>query len=343
MLHKKHVLRKKSIKRPAMTTSPFSGWLLFFYTVPAKPVNNRMKIWRRLNRSGAIQFKGSAYLLPACEDHREFFNWLVEEVHALSGEAAVVRTEHIESMQDAELIALFKTHREEAYEPCSQALADLNMTIESIHNAGGTAAATFKRQFQKAWGDFQRVNELDFFGSPRGKTLRKGFKKLRNRLESFDTNKQNRDLVIPRRDKAAHQGKTWSTRPCPFVDRMATAWLIATYIDPKAQFHFVQEEETSTLPADAITFDLPGATLTHVGDLCTYEVTAISFGLEGKSIEHIGRIVHDLDLKDNKHGCSEGKGLEDILRGIQKTAASDLEQLAKGMEIFALLHASLET
>ena len=52
---------KQPVNREA---NPYSGWLLFIYKVPSKPVNKRMKIWRKLIKAGAIQFKGAAYLLP---------------------------------------------------------------------------------------------------------------------------------------------------------------------------------------------------------------------------------------------------------------------------------------
>ena len=39
-------------------------------------------------------------------------------------------------------------------------------------------------------------------------------------------------------DPRAYQGRVWVTRPRPGVDRMATAWLIRTYIDPNATFVF---------------------------------------------------------------------------------------------------------
>jgi DNA-binding transcriptional regulator PaaX len=53
-----------------------SKWLLFFYTVPAKPGNLRMKVWRRLIKMGAASLKGSVYILPYSEDHLETLHWL---------------------------------------------------------------------------------------------------------------------------------------------------------------------------------------------------------------------------------------------------------------------------
>ena len=75
-------------------------WLLFFYSLPSKPVGNRMKIWRKLSRIGAVPFKGSVYVLPDNEDHLEYFQWLVSEVITRGGDGAFARVKQIESMKE---------------------------------------------------------------------------------------------------------------------------------------------------------------------------------------------------------------------------------------------------
>ena len=88
------------------------GWLLFFYSVPSKPVSNRMKIWRRLSKAGAVQIKGAVYILPMSEEHYELFQWLVAEVASMRGEADFTRVEAIDSMKDQEIINAFNGHKE---------------------------------------------------------------------------------------------------------------------------------------------------------------------------------------------------------------------------------------
>jgi hypothetical protein len=60
------------MNRSINTTGSEKGWLLFFYSVPSKPVSSRMKIWRRLAKAGAVQLKGAVYILPHSEEHYEF-------------------------------------------------------------------------------------------------------------------------------------------------------------------------------------------------------------------------------------------------------------------------------
>jgi hypothetical protein len=63
--------------------TPAQEWLLIFYSVPSHPVSNRMKIWRKLAKAGAVQLKGAIYILPATEEHEEFFQWLIGEVKSM--------------------------------------------------------------------------------------------------------------------------------------------------------------------------------------------------------------------------------------------------------------------
>ncbi|MDP3481269.1 MAG: hypothetical protein Q8R88_15990, partial [Desulfoprunum sp.] len=75
-------------------------WLLFFYTIPAIPVNSRVKIWRKLLKAGAVQLKGRVYILPCSDEHREALQWLLAELPAMRGEGLLVKTGSIEPLQD---------------------------------------------------------------------------------------------------------------------------------------------------------------------------------------------------------------------------------------------------
>lgn len=104
-------------------------WLLFFYSVPSKPVSSRMKIWRMLVKAGAVPFKGSAYMLPASDDHYELFQWLVSSVTTMQGEAAFVKVAGIETMKEAEIVALFDQQREKDYLDLSSRLDDFENRV----------------------------------------------------------------------------------------------------------------------------------------------------------------------------------------------------------------------
>src|SRR4029453_2389212 len=73
----------------------------------------------------------------------------------------------------------------------------------------------------------------------------------------------------PRFDRKDYQGRVWVTRPRPGVDRLACAWLISHFIDPRATFAFIVD------PTDvphAVPFDMYGTGFAHEGEMCTFEV-----------------------------------------------------------------------
>jgi hypothetical protein len=53
----------------------------------------------------------------------------------------------------------------------------------------------------------------------------------------------------------------WATRRHCHVDRTACAWLVARFIDPDAEFVFVDDPDE--VPADATPFDMRGVEFGH--------------------------------------------------------------------------------
>ena len=133
------------------------------------------------------------------------------------------------------------------------------------------------------------------------------------------------------------QSKTWVTRPRPGIDRMASAWLIRSFIDPAAKFVFADKAEAKR---DAVPFDMYGAGFSHEGNNCTFETLARKFRVAGPAIEHIGEIVHNLDLKDEKYQVPEDAVVGRLVEGLREVHADDGELLERGMEMFEALYRS---
>ena len=326
--------------QPHIDEKPLS-WLLFFYSVPSKPVSNRMKVWRKLMKAGAAQLKGSVYILPDTEEHYEILQWLVSEISGMKGEGAFVRTEKIETMKNSEIITLFSEQRGSDYRETRKSLDDLERRLGSIQK--GAMVQNMKaisKQFDKLVKEYDGTVAVDFFHSNEGKRLVERIVYLKSQimvLSSAEAKKENR---IQTMDIAKYQGRLWVTRRKPFIDRMASAWLIRKFIDSKAVFGFIDEKEIDALDKNSSAFDIRGGEFTHSGDMCTFEVLTKAFGLKGKILRKMSEIVHDLDMRDDKYKASEAKGLEDILSGIRKSAKDDAEALKKGMAVFEMLYVS---
>ena len=135
-------------------------------------------------------------------------------------------------------------------------------------------------------------------------------------------------VIVPKSVKD-YQGKIWVTRRNPFVDRMASAWLIKRFVDKEAVFQFMEEKEMANLDNNMVLFDVRGGEFTHVGDMCTFEMILKSFGLKDKGLKKVAELIHEIDLKDGKYESPEAKGIEEILTGIRKVGENDTEILEK--------------
>lgn len=316
-------------------------WLLIFYSVPSHPVSSRMKIWRKLVRSGAVQLKGAVYVIPATDEHQEFFQWLIGEVRSLGGDGAFFRSSAIETMSEEEVRELFLNQISEEYRGLNKAVAALEQKIQSIRK--GTKLqdkARLTEELAKAAKSFNDIQKRDFFSSTTGNAMGKRLQQLQSGLKRLDKDSPGERATISPKCAEKYQGRTWITRKKPFVDRMASAWLIKRFIDTKATFKFIEEREMNASGAHTTAFDLRNSEFTHVGDLCTFEVLVKAFSIKDKAVKQMAELVHDLDVKDEKYGNTGTAGVEDILTGIRKTGKNDLDTLEKGMAVFEMLYQS---
>ena len=97
-------------------------WLLLLYSLPTHRNTERVTVWRRFKKIGALQLTTSTYLLPDQPAHHEHFQWLAKQIRDCGGDATLVRAQEIESLPNAELIRLFDTARGKEYGELSKNL-----------------------------------------------------------------------------------------------------------------------------------------------------------------------------------------------------------------------------
>jgi hypothetical protein len=302
-------------------------WLLMFYSMPSKPERNRLRIYRRLQKEGTLSLKDGVHLLPYSDDRYELFQWLSQEVKTLDGEMNFVTIEKIQGLENSEIVRAFNNQAQESYTQIEEKITSFRIDKNKEHESRAT--------LKKIITDFEALHAIDFFDSTKGISLKKALQEIQT---SFEPTTQK--SIIPLCNRADFQQKTWQTRPKPFVDRMASAWLIRTFIDPNAQFVFASTiDETKK---DVITYDMDRATFTHVGDLCTFEVLLHSFGLDDVGVRQIANIIHNLDLNDEKYSTPQADGIKLILNAIRNSGCDDNDKLKKSDEIFEYLYQTLK-
>jgi hypothetical protein len=299
------------------------SWLLLLFRLPATHKTARVALWRKLQKSGAIQIKTSTYLLPDRPTQHELFQWLAKQVVDYGGDSTLIRAQQIEGLPDAKIVALFNGARDEDY----AALAEQARKLFPARPK--TAGKKFAAELEKLRKEFRNISEVDFFAAPKAHVA----ESLLERLEKAGGSKL---APVTRLKASQFQRRTWVTRPRPEIDRVACVWLIREFIDPKATFKFAAEPESTAIP-----FDYAHGEFSHHGEDCTFETFLARFGIADKAARKIGEMVHDADLEDEKFQRSEGIGLDRVFKGWAKRGMADEEILARGAACLDGLYAFL--
>ncbi len=303
------------------------SWLLLLYGLPTKRNAERVSLWRKLKKFGAVQLKSSAYVLPDNPVNYERFQWLSKQIQDAGGGATLIRVAQIEGMPDERIVQMFMEARAEEYKEL--VAAGREVLIRSKKGKSQTLAG----ELEKLQRRFDEIREVDYFKSPSAHDAHMLLQQIGERLAPKDA-----AAGPPKLDAARFKGKIWLTRPRPGIDRAASAWLIQKFIDPKARFIFGAQpaKRGGTLP-----FDMLDAEFSHRGDDCTFETLVKRFGITDRAVSQMAEMVHDADLEDGKFRRGECIGINAVLSGWARTGMSDAELLAKGVECFEGLYESL--
>lgn len=313
---------KGRTRRGPSTAGGREPWLVLMHQIPPKPAYLRVKIGRRLESVGAVAIKNSVYVLPNRETSREDFQWLANEITAAKGSVWLTSSAFMDGMDDKDIQALFDSDRTARY----RAIADDAKAARRGRRSRDEDArdvAAFKRRLDA-------VIAVDFFDAKGRADAEAAVAALQRPVPP---------AAGARRERGAYTGRTWVTRRGVYVDRIASAWLIRRFIDPRARFVFVDPAGYS--PKDGeLRFDMFHAEFTHEGDACTFEVLCKTFGLRDAGLVALSRIVHDLDCKDDKFGLEETSGVGRLVDGITRAHGGDEARVIAGAEMFNLLYAA---
>lgn len=124
----------------------------------------------------------------------------------------------------------------------------------------------------------------------------------------------------------------WATRRHCHVDRAACAWLIRRFLEPDAEFVFVDDPDE--VPTDATPFDMQGVELGHHGGDCSFEAFLRRYELDDPVLWEIARIVHEADLADERYDAPEAPGVDVLLRGLSMIHDDDEDLLVLTAPLF---------
>ncbi len=300
-----------------MKKNPDSAWLILVHQLPPTPAYLRVKVARRLHGIGAIAMKSTVYALPSNDQTLEDFQWLRREITDCGGEATIMEARFIEGFSAHDAASASNAARNAEYaavaEDAQRALKDLKGPVDVA-----ACVATLRKRLGEIQG-------RDWLGA-RGLERAANAVKALERKAGSGARRSKSPKTLPLDE---YQGRTWVTRSGVYVDRIASAWLVARFIDARAKFRFVASRNPR-LEKGELGFDMFEAAFTHEGESCTFEVLLTRFGLEEGALLRIAGIVHDLDIKDGKFDHAETAGAATLFSGIALKYKKDEQRLEQG-------------
>jgi len=133
----------------------------------------------------------------------------------------------------------------------------------------------------------------------------------------------------------------WVTREHPKTDRVACPWLIRKFIDPEAEIVYLPRDEVLAYAEreGATSFDAPGATYTHRGPKCSFEVLVDEFKIADPAVALMARVIHGADVSEDVGETPESAGLLAIADGFALLDVDDQTQLALELPVYDALYA----
>ena len=132
----------------------------------------------------------------------------------------------------------------------------------------------------------------------------------------------------------------WITRERPKIDRIACPWLIARFIDKNPEFLYVPADQVLNVAMDtgAVPYDVPGAEMSHVGELCSFDAFVRKYELKEPALQRRAAIVRGADTS-RLDLTPESAGLYAISPGLSRNFSDDHEMLRHGLVIYDALYA----
>jgi hypothetical protein len=297
-------------------------WLILVHRIPPRPLYLRAKIRQRLAAAGAVAVKNAVYLLPQGAEALEDLQWIAQEIVAGGGDAHLFDGDFVDGVAGDSAIAQFRQTRNDDYEALA---ADARAAMK---------AADLVAAYARLARRLDEIRRIDFFRASGRAAAEKAVAAIEARLK-----KDRKEETQMLKANPELRGKTWVTRPGIHIDRLASAWFIRRFIDPKARFRF--DDAKAAKRDGEIRFDMVGGDFTHEEDRCTFETLVRRIGLPDKGVRAIAEIVHDLDLKEAKFDRPETAGVRTMVEGLIGRFQSDAERIERALPLFDDLHEAL--
>ena len=135
-----------------------TSWLLLLFSLPANRNTERVAVWRRLKKMGAVQIKTSTYLLPDEAAQYEQFQWLAQQIRDYGGDSTLVRAQEIEGLTSEKAVAMFNEARARDYVELRRSLQSF---IGRRKKMDAEEAAAGLKRLTRQFREIRAVEEID--------------------------------------------------------------------------------------------------------------------------------------------------------------------------------------
>ena len=298
-------------------------------SLPTRNSTLRMRVWRALKESGCGVLRDGVYLLPAAAADAAALERLAAEIQSHGGFAMTLEVKPRNGELGPRMQGLFDRTAEYA-----ALVGRISETRASLARLGPRRGLTAVRRVEQAMSKLART---DFYPGQTKLQAAAALAGLKARYEELFARGEPRSSQrgLRQADRVRYQKRVWATRKAPWVDRLASAWLVKRFIDRDARFLWLVRP--SECPKKAVGFDFDGAVFTHVKNRVTFEVLLSAFGLDNDpALAAIGAAVHFLDIGGIP--APDAKGLETMLKGAKEQTRSDDALLAAAMRTLDMLY-----
>ena len=302
-----------------MTGEDAPAWTALIAANLPSETAKRVRANRRLRQTGALAVRPGVYALPDSPQARAALESVARELASLRASAMACRVSWLDPADEERLRTRFEGELRRGREQLLEHIGALERAV-----ASGSGLNAAKRRTA-------------------GARLARMQKRLGRMTPGGTATSHRAPIELPERpsraskDPAFH-GRTWVTRKGVLVDRIASAWLIRRFIDPRAGFLFIDPKDAP--PEGALRFDMAGAEFGHEGERCTFEVLVDRFGAGDPALRLLAEVVHDLDLKDGRYGREEAAGVARVIAGLATAVPDDGQRVRQGQWLFDCLYAS---
>ena len=309
-----------------------SLWLLLIISLPSNRATPRMRVWRALKTLGAGVLRDGVYVLPQTAMATAAFEQQAQEIKKAGGVAHLLAVECLNDQEHLMFLSLFDRT------PEYTALRDALLKLQKLFKSKKTLK-DMSRKLKRRRRDFAAITAMDYFPGEAKTQVEYTLTELERALENTLAPNEPRAIIgtVQKLNKGDYQRRTWATRAHPWVDRIASAWLIHRFIDRKAKFLWLKN--IADCPPKALGFDFDGATFTHIGARVTFEVLLASFDLEtDTALTRLGAVVHYLDAAGIP--VADAPGFERMLLGVRARTSNDNAMLAEAEKILDFMYAA---